>query len=146
MKHCVIIFRTTLPDYSDILEKIYDLEKSVYGSARETKPHDAPIALGKPIILTHYVDINLYHDMITGRSVTGILHFINQTPVKWLFKKQENYVTTTYRSECVAARTYVEQIIYLRITLRYLGVPTISPSYMLGDNESVVDSSMIFLC
>ena len=46
MKHGVIIFHTALPDYSDILEKIYDWEKSVYGSTNEAKPHDAPIALG----------------------------------------------------------------------------------------------------
>ena len=144
MKHGVIRFRTALPDYSDIPEKIYDWEKSVYGSAHEAKPHDAPIALGKPIILTHYVDANLYHDMITGRSVTGILHFINQTPVEWFSKKQATCETATYGSEFVAARTCVEQIIDLRITLRYLGVPIIGPSYMFGDNKSVVNSSMLF--
>jgi hypothetical protein len=36
----------------------------------------------------------------------------------------------------------VEQIIDLRNTLRYLGVPTREKSYMFGDNKSVVDSSM----
>ena len=52
MKHGVIRFRTALPDYSDIPEKIYDWEKSVYGSTHEAKPHDASIPLGKAIILT----------------------------------------------------------------------------------------------
>ena len=96
MKHGVIIFHTALPDYSDILEKIYDWEKSVYGSTNEAKPHDAPIALGKHIILTHYVDANLYHEMITGRSVTYFLHFINQTLVEWFYKKQATCETATY--------------------------------------------------
>ena len=41
-----------------------------------------------------------------------------------------------------AARTCVEQIIDLRTTLRYLGVPIRDKSYMFGDNKSVVDSSM----
>jgi hypothetical protein len=36
----------------------------------------------------------------------------------------------------------VEQIIDLRNTLRYLGVPVREKSYMFGENESVVDSSM----
>ena len=36
----------------------------------------------------------------------------------------------------------MEQIIDLRNTLRYLGVPIMGSSYMFGDNESVVNSSM----
>jgi hypothetical protein len=28
--------------------------------------------LGKQVILTHYVDANLYHNILTGRSVTGV--------------------------------------------------------------------------
>jgi hypothetical protein len=50
--------------------------------------------------------------------------------------------TATYGSEFVAARTCVEQIIDLRTTLRYLGVPIRERSYMFGDNQSVVNSSM----
>ena len=44
-------------------------------------PHDAPNLLEKLVILTHYVDTNLDHDIITGRSVTCILHFINGTSI-----------------------------------------------------------------
>jgi hypothetical protein len=29
--------------------------------------------------MTHYQDANLYHDIITGRSVTAILHFLNKS-------------------------------------------------------------------
>jgi hypothetical protein len=50
--------------------------------------------------------------------------------------------TATYGSEFVAARICVEQIIDLRNTLRYLGVPVRDKSFMFGDNKSVVDSSM----
>jgi hypothetical protein len=81
------------------------------------------------------------HDVITGRSVTGILHLANKTPVDWYSKKQSTVETATYGSEFVAARTCVEQIIDLRNTLRYLGVPVRDKSYMFGDNESVVNSS-----
>jgi hypothetical protein len=48
----------------------------------------------------------------------------------------------TYGSEFVLARIGVEQIIDLRTTLRYLGVPIREKSYMFGDNKSEVDSSM----
>ena len=66
-------------------------------------PDDAPAALGKPVMLTHYVDVNLYHDLITGRSVTGILHLVNKTPVDWYSKKQGTVKTATYGSEFSAA-------------------------------------------
>ena len=49
--------------------------------------------------------------------------------------------TTTYGSEFVATRTYVEQIIDLCNTLCYLGVPVVEKSIMFGDNDSVVKSS-----
>ena len=47
----------------------------------------------------------------------------------------------TYRSEFVAACICVEQIVDLRNTLQYLGVPIRKQSYMFGDNDSVVNSS-----
>ena len=51
--------------------------------------------------------------------------------------------TATYGSEFVAARICVEQIIDLRNTLRYLVVSICKKSYMFGDNESVVNLSLI---
>ena len=81
------------------------------------------------------------HDIVTGRSVTGILHLVNKTPVDWFSKKQPTVETATYGSEFVAGRTCVEQVIDLRCTLRYLGVPIRKKSYMFGDNESMVNSS-----
>jgi hypothetical protein len=105
-------------------------------------PTDAPEPLGNFVTLTHYVDANLMHDIVTGRSVTGILHLVNKTPFDWYSKKQPTVETATYGSEFVAARICVEQIIELRTTLRYLGVPLRTKSYMFGDNQSVVNSSM----
>jgi hypothetical protein len=66
----------------------------------------------------------------------------NKTPLEWYSKKQPTVENATYGTEFVAARTCVEQIIDLRTTLRYLGVPIREKSFMFGDNKSVVDSSM----
>jgi hypothetical protein len=90
-----------------------------------------PLGLGKQVILSHYVDVNLYHNVLTGRSVTGVLHFLNGTPIDWYSKKQATVESATNGSEFVAARTWVEQIIDLGHTLRYLGVPEIKMSQML---------------
>jgi hypothetical protein len=103
---------------------------------------DAPEPLGNYVTLTHNVNANLMHDVAMGRSVAGILHFVNKTPIEWYSKKQTTVQTATYGSEYIAKRICVEQIIDLGNTLRYLGVPIREKSYMFGDNKSVVDSSM----
>jgi len=94
------------------------------------------------VVIVSYVDANLMHCLNTGRSVTGILHFLNGTLIDWYSKKMSTVETATYGAEFVAARTCVEQLIDLRITLRYLGVPIREKCYMFGDNESVVNSAM----
>ena len=117
------------------------VEVGLRGGQREVLPHDAPEPLGKPVVSVHYVDANLMHCMATGKSVTGILHFLNKTPIDWYSKKQATVETATYGSEFVAARTCVEQIIDIRNTLRYMGIPIRDKRFMFGDNESVVNSS-----
>ena len=137
---CICI-RTGIPDYSEFPDKVYDWEHTCYKGAQETKPKDAPRALGNAVLTTSFVDANLYHDLVSGRSVTGILHLFNQTPIDWYSKLQATVETATYGSEFVATRICVEQIIEMRNTLRYLGVPVYGSSIMFGDNMSVVDSS-----
>ena len=51
--------------------------------------------------------------------------------------------TATYGSEFVAARIATEQIMDLRYTLRMFGAPIDGPSWMFGDNLSVVLQSNV---
>jgi hypothetical protein len=46
----------------------------LYGKVEDLGPRDMPKALGKTVAIVTYTDAKLYHDMLTGRSVTGILH------------------------------------------------------------------------
>ena len=115
--------RTEEPDYSDLPNREYDWSRTIYGKVTERKVQDTPIPKGKPVVTTTYKDANLYHDLTTGRAVTGILHFFNQTPIEWYSKKQETVETATYGSEFTAARTATQQIAGLRQMLQYLGVP-----------------------
>ena len=142
-KDAAIRIRTDIPDYSQIDIKEYDWESTVYGAVKEIIPDDIPTPLGKTVQLTTYVDANLFHDIITGRSVTGILHLINKTPFDWYSIKQATVETATYGSEFTAAQIAVDQIITNKNILQYLGVPIKEKAYMFGDNKSVVDSSSI---
>ena len=104
--------------------------QSVYGNVKEVIPEDCPKLLGKHVTLLHYVDVNLYHDMLSGHLVTGILHFVNKCPIDWYSKKQGMVKTATFGSEANAARTATEQIMDLRGTLRYMGVLLRDSSYV----------------
>ena len=103
-----------------------------------------PSPLGNPIIFTHYIDTNLLHCCFIGRSVTGIIHFINGTPIDMISKKQNTVEKATYRSKFMAARTCVEQIIDLRTTLKYFGFHILGDSEMFGNNKLLVNSAMQF--
>jgi hypothetical protein len=108
MRHATIRFRTHEPDYSDLPNVKHKWDGSVYGDVEEELPYKAPPPLGKLVIFTHYVDANLYHNVLTGRSVTGVLHFLNGTPIDWFSKKQATVESATYGSEFVAARTCID--------------------------------------
>jgi hypothetical protein len=138
-----IRFRTDIPDYSHLDHKTYDWTYSVYGESKEEVPSDMPTPRGKPVRTSTFEDASLMHDLTTGRSVTGILHLVNSTPVDWFCKLQGSVETATYGSEFVAARLATEQIMDLRYTLRSLGAPLDGKAYMFGDNESVITSSTI---
>jgi hypothetical protein len=76
MKEARIRVLTNEPDYTDYQDPEYDWSSSVYGDVKEIIPMDIPEPKGKYVTLSHYFDANLYHDMVTGRSVTAILHFL----------------------------------------------------------------------
>ena len=122
----------------------HDWSYTVYGNVEEIIPNNCPKKpLGKSVTTTTTLDANLLHWLTTGASLIASLHFCNQTPTDWYSKKQARVETATYGSEFVAAKTSTEQIMDLRYTLRYLGVPIKSKSNMFGDNRSVVTSATL---
>jgi hypothetical protein len=135
--------RTNKPDYSSLSTEEYEWSRTCYRGAKEEIPHDIPTPKGKRVVLTSYVDANLLHCVVTGKAVTASLHMVNQTVISWSSRKQETVETATYGSEFVAARKTIQQNIGLRLTLRYLGVPIEGPTFLFGDNESVVKSSTV---
>ena len=143
MQHGQIQFRTEIPDYSSLPDMETEWTRTVYGKCHEEIPEGLPEPIGNPVVMTTYVDANLYHDVTTGRAVTGTLHVLNQTIIDAYSKRQSTVQTATYGSEFVAARIASEQVMDIRLTLRYLGVPIKGPTYMFGDNRTVVNSSTI---
>lgn len=140
-KSATIRFRTGLPDTTDMEFEEYDWSRSPYAGSKEEYPANIAKARGRAVQQVTYVDANLYHDMLSGKAVTALLHMLNQTPIDWYSKKQATVETATFGSENVAARTAIEQMKTIKYTLLYLGVPVIDRSILVGDNKSVVDST-----
>ena len=139
-----IRFRTSTPvhePYFNMPE--HDWMYSVYGNISEELPDDLPTPKGKPVRTTTFLDANLMFCKATGRSASGILHFVLATPIDWYSKRQSTVETATYGSEFVAARTGTDQIVDIRTTIRYMGAPLDGISWMFGDNRSVVTSSTV---
>ena len=102
-----------------------------------------PEPLGETVVTTTTMDANFNHCLATGKSLTECLHFVKTTPVNWYSKQQTTVETATYGSEFVAAKTATEQIMDIRQTMRCLGAPISSKSYLLGDNRSVITSTTL---
>ena len=143
---CAIRFRTEIPEHESTYgdEPIqFDWMETVYGRPAEEIDPRAPEPKGKKVRTTSFCDANLMHDAVTGRSASGILEFLNQTPIDWFCKRQAQVETATYGSEFMVARQATERLIDLRYTLRSFGVPIDGPAWLFGDNKSVVTSSTI---
>ena len=93
--------------------------------------------------MTHYFDANLMHIILSGKAVTGVVHFYKKTPVNWYCKKQSTKETATYGSEFLTCRTCFQQIIdHRRPYLRYLGIPVYKMDYAWGDNDAMINSTI----
>ena len=110
----------------------------LYPDVEEKLPLDAPEPKGKAIRTWCMVDADHAHDIETRRSVTGVLFFLNGTPVKWYSKRQHTVETSTYGSEITALKIAIEITMEMRYKLRMLGVPIEGPTDILGDNQAVI--------
>ncbi len=90
-----------------------------------------------------FVDANHAGNVVTRRSHTGILMFIQNSPILWLSRRQNTVETSTFGSEFVAMRTARDLIIAMRYKLRTFGVPIDGPAQVYCDNQGVVKSTSI---
>ena len=119
-----------------------DWSHTVYADGRgvlvEEVPKDLPKALGKEFIIRMLVDSDHAGDMVTRRSRTGFLVFLNRALVYWTSKKQTTIETSSFGSEFMALKTGTEYLRGLRYKLRAMGIPVTKPVFVYGDNKSVL--------
>ena len=115
--------------------------KKLYPDAEDVLPPGMPKPLGKPIHVNVFVDADHAGNKVMRRSHTGIIIYINISPVLWYSKRQNTVETSTSGSEFVAMRIATELTESLIYKLRMFGVPIDGPARVFCDNESVVISS-----
>ena len=132
------------PDFSNVLFLQHDWTNH-HPDITSDMPDDAPLPLkGAPeIAITGYVDASFASDIVTRRSTTGALIFLNRTPIKWHSKRQNTIETSTYGAELVAARIAVELIIEFRYRCRMMGLRVTQPSTLFCDNASVIQNTTL---
>ena len=118
-----------------------DWGKSIYGDISEERPRQAPEPLGLPMKMYCFVDASHAGDLATRRSHTGFIIYLNNAPIQWYSRRQNTVETSTFGAELVAMRTATEAIRALRLKLMLLGIPIEEPTYLMGDNKSVIDST-----
>ena len=143
-----VVYDTRMPKHQDEKVTKYDGWKEMYPDATEEMPPGMPIPKGNSVRISAYFDADHAGCLQTRRSTSGMIMFLNGTPVKWYSKRQSTVESSTYGSEIVAGRISVEFAIEMRYKLRMLGVPIEGSCMLYGDNNSMilnttVPSSMI---
>ena len=104
----------------------------------EAISHNAPDPRENSIDLRMWVDSDHAGDRVTRRSRTGYFIFLNTELINWLSKKQETIEGSVFGAEFVAMKTVVEALRVIRYKLRMMGVLLTKPTYVYGDNMSII--------
>jgi len=132
------------PSYPKLIRNISIIREDwvdFYEGASEAIPENKPPPLGQSVITYGYVDADHARDLTTRRSHSGIILFVNSSPVMWYSKKQNSIQTSTHGAEMMASRIAVEMVESLRYKLRMFGVEVDGPTLLYCDNQSVVHNA-----
>jgi hypothetical protein len=69
-----------------------------YRDAKEEIPDDSPPSRGGMVFMHCFVDADHASNCVTRRSQTGILTFLNRTPIEWYSKRQNTIESSTFGS------------------------------------------------
>jgi hypothetical protein len=76
-----VIIDTSYPDHSVYPVEDHSNRMGFYPDAEEEIPRDLPPEKGPRVRMTVYADVDNAHDLVTRRSITGILVMLNNKPI-----------------------------------------------------------------
>jgi hypothetical protein len=124
--------------YDRIYNEVEANRTGFYPDAREDVPADMPEPRGKEVQIIAFIDADHAGDLLTRRSRTSVLIYLNRSPIVWYSKKQNTVETSCFGSEFTALHTGIEISKGLRFKLSMMGVPLAGHAHIRVDNNSVV--------
>jgi hypothetical protein len=104
----------------------------------EIIPPDAPEGLDEPVQVNLFCDASNATNLIMRCSTTGIIFFLNGTPINWYSRRQNTIESSTFGSIFVALKIATEMNDALCYKLRMFGIRTKISTNAFCDNKSVV--------
>ena len=122
-----------------------DWTSSEFGhlQGEEQMPKNMPEPRGTGFTMRAKVDADHAGDTVTRRSRTGFIVYLNCAPIYWMSKKQTSVESSSFGSEFIAMKQCCEYIRGLRYRLRMMGIPCEGPTYIYGDNQSVLANTSV---
>ena len=102
---------------------------------------NAPEPQGKEVDICMFVDSDHAGDKVSCRSRSSFLIYVSTALAQCLSKKQSTVETSVFGAEFVAMKQGIDTLQGLRCKLRMMGIPMSGPSYIYGDNMSVIHNS-----
>ena len=140
-----LVFDPTPPEIDHAAFDRRDWSTSEFGhlEQQEEKPRNAPQARGTGFTTSAKVDASHGCDTVTRRSRSGFFVWVNSALVCWYSKKQTSVESSSFGSEFCAMKLCCEYLRGLRYKLRMMGIPVYGPSYIHGDNQSVLANTTV---
>jgi hypothetical protein len=102
-----------------------------------------PAAKGPRLRITVHINSDHAHDLVTRRSVTGILAMLKSTSFGWIFERQKTVEASTFSFELVTSKIATERFFEIRYVLCLSGIVLDGPALMLDENMSLPVGTLI---
>jgi hypothetical protein len=88
--------------------------------------------------LVGYCDADFAADVVTRKSISGYVFYLNGGPISWSSKQQPTVARSTLESEYMAASSATSEALWLRNFLPELGYVIGGPVKIFGDNKGAL--------
>ena len=90
-----------------------------------------PEPLGNPMSVNVFVDTSHAGEKLNYLSHTGVIIYVNNTPIDRFSKRQNTFEMSTFGANLTAPRIVMKKVKALRTKQRWIIIPIAGPTYML---------------
>ncbi|CAM9532680.1 unnamed protein product [Heterosigma akashiwo] len=117
--------------------KHFEAAECVFRYLKGTKSER--LRLGGDLVLRAHTDSDFCQDRQQGKSVTGYVIMLGDSPIVWSSKLQIAVSTSTVEAEYLALRSTIKNIMWLRYLLADLGCPQPKPTPVVEENSACIE-------